>query len=309
MIDYVLQYLKTEDIYLIIVPVLIGLVTVILITILYKAIKTKDNRWKINIDVNQIRLVQKDAIDDWVNNLDKRLKKQGVHIKTKRLIVINIIVVITIFVLSINTFHNLTASLLLSLTIVTIPEYLINLLEDRYKRKVEDNMIVAVRIFTTEFIKTKSLDKCFAAIASRVVDPIGKYFADAYNEMLSGYKMDKVLEKLATKIDSEYWIMYVQLIHQVRVNSHVIKLFPELVSRIEDHIELSRSNNASLAGERVMALIMAVIPIPAYFFMRSIVPETTTFVTQTGIGRLLVTIAFLSIFIFVVLDRLLRRVE
>ncbi len=287
----------------------IGIIVTALVYLLIQLYLTKKNRWKITENINPYISQQKDAVTKWIDELDKRLKKDGIKVKVKSYLNIGILIAAVTFFISLKTFKNITASIFLTAAFFIIPEYIISLYEDYRKKKIEDQMVLAIRYFSGVFINTRNVEKSFAAVANKVVDPVGRYFADAYADIITGVKVDNSLASLAIKVDSEYWKMFVQLIYKVRSDSAVISLFPELIERIETHIELSRDNKTSLAGERIIALIVAILPIPVYIIMAKVIPDTTTFIVETSIGRIIIVLVFLSLFIFLILDKLLRRVD
>lgn len=287
----------------------VGLVISTVIYIAYLTIKKNRNRWKTNISMNPFVVTQRDNFTKWIDSIDKRLRKNSIKAKVKNIVFISVVISIITFFVSLNIFKNITAAIFLSATFFVIPEYILFIYESKRKMMIEDQMITAIKIFTAEFMKTKNIEKSFAEISTKVLDPIGGYFSDAYIDILTGHPFNNVIARLSTRIDNEYWQMFIQLIYQLNDNSRTINLFTDLVTRIEKSINLSRNNEMSLAGERILALIMAILPLPTYYFMSSVVPETVTFVVETMAGRTLITASFISIFLFVFLDKMLRRVE
>lgn len=287
----------------------IAIIATLVVIAFYKKYINRKNRFKSSIKANKFVMEQKDNITKWIESTEKRIKRNNIKIKTKRYIAINIISFSVAFALSINIFKNITAAVLFSAIFLVIPEYLFSLYEDSVERKIEDQLVVAIRLYTAGFIQKKSIQKIFSLLSVKLNDPVGKYFSDAYYEIITGTPIDVILSRLTSKFSSNYGKMFVQLIHQSQKDSSVVNLFPELLMKIENHIELSRSNETSLAGDRLQAFIMSLLPIPAYFAMATFFPETKAFVRDTYYGRLIITLAFLSIFVFIILDRFIRRVE
>lgn len=287
----------------------LGLTITTLFFLIWQSIDTKKNKFKITNSMNTIYIHQKDEITKWIDSLDKTLKRNNLRMNIGKVLITNILLFLISLFIGIKTFKNITASIFLAMSFFVIPEYLLYLYQDFRKKKIEDQMVSAIRIFSTEFIQVRSIEKSFAAIANRIVDPVGRYFSDAYSDLLRGIPLDSVLIKLSNKVDSDYWKMFVQLVRDVNKNSTIINLFSELIAKIEVHIELTRTNQSSITGERIIALIMALSPIPVYFIMQILIPETTEFVTQNAAGRLSITVSFLSLFVFIILDRIIRKVD
>ncbi len=287
----------------------ITIVTVLILYVIYKGYARQKNRFRASVEAGRFVMEQKDNLEKWIDSTEKRIKKNNLKIKAKRYIFLSIFSFLIAFVLGIKMFKNVTATILFSAVFLVIPEYLLSLYEDSIDRKIEDQLAIAIRLYTAEFIQKKPIQKIFSTMSTKINDPVGKYFSDAYYELITGSPVDVVLSRLTSKFNSNYGKMFIQLIHQSQKNSNVINLFPELLMKIENHIELSRNNKTSLAGDRLQAFIMSLLPIPAYFAMSRFFPETKIFVTDTYYGRLIITLSFLSIFVFIILDRFIRRVE
>lgn len=302
-------YLQNQTLMIALLSIGISITFTVLVYLLAQYYKKRKDKWKVNISMNPFIVNQRNEFNKWLNMVDKRLRKAGIRFKTKYLVVINILIAVFAFIFTLRLFRNLTAAVFFSIIFFIIPEYVLFLYETKRKMQIEDQMIAAIRTFTAEYFNTKNIEKSFAEVSKKVVDPIGRYFSDAYMDILMGHGFDNVMSKLSARVDNEYWQMFIQLIYQLRDDSQAIYLFTDLVSRIEKAIELSRDNEASLGGERTIALIMSLLPLPVYYFMTNVVPQTNTFIVETVAGRLVITGSFISIFIFVFLDKMLRRVE
>lgn len=287
----------------------IGLTITSVLLYIQTLVDRKKNKFGVVASLNPLIANQKDELTKWINQMDKIVKRNGLRIKVKKFLLVNIFLFTITLIISIRTFKNLTASIFLAISFFIIPEYVLFLYADYRKRKIEDQMVSAIRIFDAEFTQTRSIEKAFAATSRRSVGQIGIYFADAYTDRLTGVGLDDVLLNLSSKVDSRYWKMFIQLIRQLKEDYKVVTLLPDLISKIETHIELSRNNVESVSAEKIVSLIMALLPIPAFYLMNNIIPETTQFVTENSIGRLFITISFLSLFIYIVLDRIIMKVD
>lgn len=289
----------------------LGITMLIILTVymIYKGYARNRDRFKSSIEASRFVIEQKDNITKWIESTEKRIKKNNMKIKAKKYILLSLVSFVVAFIFSINVFKNITASILFSAIFLVIPEYIISLYEDSLEKKVEDQLAAAIRLYTAEFLQKKPMQKIFSMLSIKINDPVGKYFSDAYYEMITGSPVDIVLSRLTSRFNSSYGKMFIQLIHQSQKDSNVVNLFPELLIKIENHMELSRSNRTSVEGDRVQAFIMSLLPIPAYFVMARFFPETTIFIRDTYYGRLIITLSFLSIFVFIILDRFIRRVE
>lgn len=294
---------------------LIGLalsIAILMTLLIYICCKTYINsrgRFRSSIEANKFIIEQKDNITKWIENTEKRIRKNNIKIKARRYITISILSFIAAFIFSINVFDNITASILFSAIFLVIPEYLISLYEDSLNKKTEEQLLSAIKLYTAEFIQRKPMQKIFSTISTKIHDPVGKYFSDAYYELVTGVPTDIVLSRLTSKFNSSYGKMFIQLIMQSQKDGNFINLFPDLLMKTENHLELLRSNKTSIEGDRLQAFIVSLLPIPAYFAMARFFPETKIFIRETYYGRLVINLSFLSVFIFIILDRFIRRVE
>lgn len=302
-------YLQNQALMTLLFSIGTGLVTSVVVYLIAYFYKQSRDKRKVQTSIGSFTVSQKDNLTEWLNMLDKRLQKNDIKIKSKIIIAVNALSSLTVFIVSFRIFKNLTAAIFFAIVFFIIPEYILFLYETKRKMKIENQMVAAIRMFTAEYLNVRNIEKSFAEISIRVVDPVGGYFADAYMDILMGHSFDSAMSRLSARVDNEYWKMFIQLIYQLEKDSQAIVLFADLVSRVEKSIELSRNNEISLGGERVLALVMALLPLPVYYFMSKIVPQTTTFIVETIAGRLLITVSFISIFAFTFLDKMLRRIE
>lgn len=256
-----------------------------------------------------INSMKNSTIDRWIAMTEKNIKQTGLKINVRIYIVFSIVSAFIAFILGMHYFKNLTAAILLSACFFVLPEHVISIVNQKRKEKIKEQMITAIRVFTAEFLQTPGLERGFEAIGKRISDPLGRLFRRAHMELVLGTDSDVVLARLAGQIDNEYGRMFIQLLKLAKSDSSVSSLFADLLERIENNIELTRKNHSNLTGERILALIMTCIPMPAYFLMMRLIPETSYFLAETLVGRLVITITFGSMLVWTVLDRIAGKVE
>lgn len=250
-----------------------------------------------------------DAFQRWVEIVEKRLSRANSKLNAVKYIAFVACFSLFFFLTSLFLLKNFTASVFLAAATMVIPDHILSIITERKRRKMMDQMAAAIRIFTAEYIHTPQLERGFLAIAERVGAPVGKIFRNAYSDLVIGQNADYVLAALLAKIDIDHGRMFVQLLRQARSDASVSRLFSDLLGKMERHLELYRQNQSALAGERLLALVMALIPVPAFMFMRSFIPETTEFLVETFVGRTMITCAFASILIWALLDKIMGRVD
>lgn len=271
--------------------------------------RKKKDRWKANTNMDRMIVKQKDSLDKLISAMEKQAERSQVKLNAKVLTLSIIVLAIVSFIMTLQHFKNLPAAVLLAATIYSVPDYIFFLLQDRLNKKIEDQVVVGVRVFTSEYIKSRNIEKSIAETSKRVLDPVGGFFSEAYADMLMGLPMETVISKMGSKSNNEYWRIFTQLLYHLKEDSTVINLFTDLVTRIERHIEMTRHNDSSLTSERVLGFIMALTPIPSYLFMKRVVPETTYFIIESAIGRLVLIGSFASALIYLYVDKYSRRIN
>lgn len=246
-----------------------------------------------------------DAFQRWIGIADKRLRKANAKVNAAMYVSVVAITGALAFISSLYLFHNFTAAVFLTLAFILLPDHMLNIFINKRRKQIAEQLAQAIRIFAAEYIQTPQLSRGFAAIAERVPNPVGKIFREAHYHLITGRDPELVLAGLMGKIDIEHGRMFIQLLQQAKDDASVTPLFGELVKKLEDFLDLWSKNTANLSGERTLSMIMAVIPIPAYLFMVRIIPETTTFLVENNLGRVIISLAFGSIFIWTLLDRLM----
>ncbi|WP_459195614.1 type II secretion system F family protein [Wukongibacter baidiensis] len=293
---------------LILIAVTMSVVVSFVVVMIYRTYKAKRDRFKVAISQNSFVLEQKDNLSKWIKNTEKRMKKNNIKVKVKRYILISVSSFFIAFFLGLKLFENLTAAILFAVIFFIVPEYLISLYEDTQNKRTEEQLVLAIKYYTSESFQGRHMQKIFATISTKIGDPVGRYFSDCYYEMITGIHVDTSLSRLASRFNTYYGKMFVQLIHQSKTNRNCIELMTELLAKLEDHIELTRTNKTNIATERLQAFLMSMMPIPTYIFMSKLFPETAIFIKETYYGRLIITLSFLSVLAFILLDRFIRKV-
>lgn len=293
---------------LLIIAVALSITVGLLFILIYRLYKSKRDRFKAAIGQNNFILEQKDNLSKWIKSTEKRIKKSNLKIKVKRYLLISVSSFFIAFFMGIKLFENLTASILFAIVFFIVPEYLISLYEDNLNKKTEEQLVLAIKYYTSESFQGRPMQKTIATIANKIGDPVGRYFSDCYYEIITGIRVDTALSKLASRFNTYYGKMFVQLIHQSKTNRNCVELMTDLLSKLEGHIELTRTNKTNIATERLQAFLMSMMPIPAYIFMSRMFPETAIFIKDTYYGRLIITLSFLSVLVFILLDRFIRKV-
>lgn len=286
----------------------IALILTVVLTIIYKRIESNKERFMAKLDFSGVVTARKDAVTKWAAETERKMRSINLKIKVKRFIFYKVFSVAITFTWSLYYFKNLTATFISSLAMFYIPDYILHLFESTNNRKIANQLVLAIRIFVAEYRQHYQLEKAFAAIYRRVPKPLGNYFGDAYYDLLVRKPVANVLSSLSAKIDNYYGKMFISLLYQIQNDSAVLSLLTDILVKLEESIATGRENISTLAGERVLSLIIALSPIPIFLVMRKYVPEVEYFVINTMIGRMLISTAFLSMFLYIIIDKSLGKV-
>ena len=249
--------------------------------------------------------------DRFLLDIESRLKKSGLKkIKLAHyLLAVGIMIGVSVLLGAVY-FKNPVAAMAMAATSVMLPEHLIFRREMLQRYQKEDLLISAVKIFLSEFIQTPQVERGLAAVARQCPEPLGSIFFDAYKSMISGIPPDKVYVVLMSRLDFPHGHMFVQALRAARTNSQaVVPLLNSLITKMSIYKATRDENINQVRGESLMSLLIAVAPLPAYLVINSVIPETNEFLRQTISGRSLVFGVFFSSVLWLILNRILERVE
>lgn len=254
-------------------------------------------------------LIPRESLDAWAEATEQRLEAAGVRLRGRLYTGGVTLAVAVALYAGLFVFRNFVAALLMATAAVLLPDqFILQRLEAR-RLKMLEQMAMAVRIFAAEFTQTPQIGRALGEVAARVPDPLGAVFRNAYRDISKGVSLDQVLSDLMVRLDFAAGRMFVQLLMAARRDSSVAPLFGELVTRLAVQLELIRKNRSELYADRLLSWIMLGSMVPAYFIMRATVAETYEFLVATVAGRIVVALCFLSVIVWVVMDRLMGRVE
>jgi len=172
-----------------------------------------------------------------------------------------------------------------------------------------DQLSSAVRIFSAEFASTPQVGSALRNTARRVPAPLGDVLNHACRQLSAGRSKEQVLQELVQELDFDYGRMFVQLLRMAWEDSAVQPLFARLATRVSSLQALMKKNQSNLAQGRMMAMGVNALILPMFFGVQWLVPGAHEFLTTHVIGRGIVSFAFSSILVWLVLDRVLNGVK
>jgi len=251
-----------------------------------------------------------EGVGKYVEGIDSRIKSVG---KTRLSLSKYLVAMVVGFILSIFVglyiFSNIVVTILMLASVVVILEQIIISLERKRKELLSQQMTAAIRIFVAEFTKNPQIENAIGEVAKQCPPPISNVFGDAYRGLIIGKPRTVVFNEMTSKLNSEHGQMFVQLIKMSDDSEYLVPMFHELESRIILHETLSHENRQQVAGERKLSVAMLLSPIPAYYVVSRLVPETYIFLTNTFFGNLIICLVFVSVIAWAFLSRMTDNID
>lgn len=202
-------------------------------------------------------------------------------------------------------FKNPVPAVFGALLCILIPDQFVYQRRKIHRENVLEQLAAAIRLFTAEYAVAPQIDRCLAVVGQKMPPPIGEIFKRAYIGMIYRKSPDGVFQQLAKDLDSPHGHMFVQLLRSAQTQGQKITpLFHDLVSRITVAQELEKQNKGEISGERVVGILLAILPLPLYLGLQRWIPESNLFLTETAAGRFIVFMCFFSSITWFIVDRL-----
>ena len=245
----------------------------------------------------------------WIQDTERKLQSATRRSKVRRFLIAYILFGASAFAATWYVFANLPAAILLGLTFLKLPTFVMDTFEDRRVNRIEESLAVAIHIFDTEFSRSHKVEKAFSAVANRADGPVARVFASAHFDMLMNKPWEGILSKLSIALKSPYGYSFVQIISQLPINAKAAEQFSTLVDSLEDHLKTVRDYRSKIYGEEISLLILCIAPIPVYLVTRIIEPSVQVFVTSYLLGKICIVISFGSILMYMVIRSWTRKVN
>ena len=215
----------------------------------------------------------------------------------------------TFFAVGICLFKSIVPAFFGAAFCVLLPDNLSYRRRKAYRSSVLEHLSKAVRLFASEFAVAPQIDRCMSVVARSVPDPVGGIFRRAYQGLIYGERLEKILESMSVELDSKYGQMFVQLVREARVRGqNIAPMFHDLAAQIAVAQQLEKVNDGEISGYRNFGTALVILPLPLYLYMQARIPELNVFLTGTLAGKGLVFLCFLSGILWFFIDRLVSEV-
>lgn len=254
----------------------------------------------------RLRAAAKPFSDRWVESLERQVGRLPfLALKGRSAAVAVVTAVPAGFLAGMVVFRHFVLAALCAFLVVLAMEQFAAHRKRLHAEKVSAQLAAAVRLFAAEFAVTPQVERGLAAVAAQIPPPVGAAFDRARRSLLHRRKdPDAVFADLAKDLGTEHGVVFAQLLRLARRGAVKTELFHELAARATLSRELSVRSRAETSGEKLLALIVTMAPLPLYLVLRAALPEAADFLSHTFAGRLTVFTSFAAAVIFAVLDRL-----
>jgi len=248
-------------------------------------------------------------LSQWAKTVEPKLSTADIGLSVIRYMTFIGIGGLIGFSLGIVILKNIPAALLIAISTFLLPEqYIASKIATR-REKCVNQLGPAVRIFYAEFNDTPQVERALLTAGEKIKAPLGPILHRAGRQLSAGHGPDQVFANLSKKLDFYHGRMFAQLLRQAYDNSAVAPLFSRLATKVSSYQQLSKKNRSNLAYQGIMARLLNVMILPVFLLMQYVVPETTAFLIEHTIGRIIVTICFASMLVGILIDRMLVEVQ
>jgi len=253
-----------------------------------------------------------DTLQRWAARAEKEMKQGVFRGFSPVQMVVTAVAGAAAFTTVAARFRNpLAAALAALLAVLLSVQYRSHVLRAR-REKIIEQLGAAVRVFSAEYSDTPLTARALDITARRMPEPIGGVLRKAASDLAVARNpddVDRALVRLGRALHGEYGRMFTQLLRLSFEDQAVKPLFSKLAARITAQQDLIRKNRVEVAMDRTLALLLNILPAPAYFFISRVVPEASEFFLTTTEGKLTVCLCLLSAVLGSLMDVLLGGVE
>ena len=129
------------------------------------------------------------------------------------------------------------------------------------------------------------------------------------SDLNAGLGPNIAFSRMLKDLDFDVGHEFVQVLRVAYHDIAVRPMFSKLAVKIGGVQRLQKDNKNTLLWMKSMGLLLNILVIPTYIFMNLIIPETNQYLTESIIGRFIVTMIFLSVLLGILMDRALQRID
>ena len=170
--------------------------------------------------------------------------------------------------------------------------FILNFLENRFKRKVMMQLPLAVEIVLRGIKSGSSVEKTFATVIKEVGAPLKGEFSDIIQQIEFGVSFDTALHQAADRIDlSDFYFFTTSLIIQRKAGGSLSEILENIITSLNKANEIRAKINVLSAEAKVTAYILGGLPIALMIIMSQVNPDYIGFFFHEIAGKKLLKIA------------------
>lgn len=247
-------------------------------------------------------------LSTWNDYTEKQITRAGLKIRPAQLTIIAALLVClgTPFLYFLS--KDLILTFVTGLVLASIPILYLNNAVQRHYFKINEQLPVAIQLFTVEFEIAKSIPESLMRCSKGVETPLSKYIEQCASELMAGKNPRDVFQKFADNLGCEYGRLWTQMLLASTEDSTTVKIMPRLITRLSGQRILQQSNVKELAGIKRIGTILNILVVPALLVVLVNFPGASELYTMP-IGKIIIIVAFMSLPLGVLLDQILRKVD
>lgn len=250
-------------------------------------------------------------LDDWLDSKNFIIKFEEKNNKKFGLIDEKIsprkITKVTMFSMLMGLIFSIIIRNIIALPIVItisfyLPQLYLDMVVKNKKIKIEQQLGICIKFFTSEFTTCKSVVVSFQNISNKLPNPIRGEIERLIREMNSGYLAVECLNGFAKRMDNRFAYIFSNLLISyfnkgTDIGEHLVRISNE----ITDAQGLHKENKTELAMVRATNLILNGVVFISIILMFLLFPKYSQSFRNTASGQTLVTLVIFNSFISIIL--------
>lgn len=293
------------------IPFIFAIATGIILILIARVSSVADKERNILKDLVSGKKARKNLLDDLLNdskfihNLEEKNKMKLALVnddfdirKFTKIILLTTLIGI-IFSLFIMNFIAMPFIIFISFY---MPQLYLNLVATNKRNKIESQLGIAIKFFTSEFSTTKQVVVSLQNILPKLPKPIRGEFEKLSRELNSSGTPRQTLSNFASRMNNKYAYIFAKLLTSyyesgTEFSQHLIRL----TSDITDNELTQQEGKAEVAMVRTTNLLLNGTVLVSVIVMFVFIPEKSVYFKDSIGGQALMAVAIINAFLSVIL--------
>lgn len=209
------------------------------------------------------------------------------------------------FSLCITYLDNLGAGVVSVMAVILVFIQLFSTTNAKDKNAINTQLPAVARIFGSVMEDTGSLRLALDAVADRSPEPSKSLFLKVTQMLDHGIEPERAFSEIPKAAGTGYAVMLRDLmLDAYHHGSTVLPRFTRLAGQIDAMQELRNENAPDVASSRLTSLILHIGIVVLALLTIKLMPDAKKYLIDDPIGKVLVTLSFLSVVVGIIADRL-----